>query len=332
MYSNSKLINSCFSVGKTQNRINNNNKDKNKENNNNNNDPQNLNLKNIDYLSYRDIKNDPKMTSYIIGANLLGSSYNKLKNLNTSINQNLTEEGILFSQPNKTNSIRILSSRGQSNNNNSNNLNIFNKNFAEENLNLNLNTNYHKTSSITNTYNNNNNNYITDYKKKLSFNKINENDTIDFYNYNNNNNISPKKQQITDMENNFKNIFNKTKKGLNFKSELNDKSYINKANLLTESQGHLNKNNIPYNDNKNKEKKNNFNTIDSKREIVYEDLLSNKINKLKVSKNMKTKFNEINTMTEKMKSNLDTNELMDSIKQKSTGINRSINDLKSRSK
>jgi hypothetical protein len=139
------------------------------------------------------------------------------------------------------------------------------------------------------------------------------------------------------MENNFKTIFNKTKKGLTFKSELNDKSYINKANMLTEGQGHVhnnghcngNVNTNSFNDNKNKEKKNNLNTIDTKKED--EDLLSNKINKLKVSKNMKTKFNEINTITEKMKINSDNNELMESIKQKSSGINKSINDMKSRS-
>ena len=43
---------------------------------------QNYNLKNIDFLTYKDTSNDPKLTSYLIGANILGLTQNKLKSLN----------------------------------------------------------------------------------------------------------------------------------------------------------------------------------------------------------------------------------------------------------
>lgn len=274
MYGNSKLFSSTVSPIKPKMR-NNKTPSKSQMNNNNINNMNNLNnltedtdksnLKNIDLLSYKDISKDPKMASYVIGANLLGikKGHSSKKSLDFNSTQNpFLDDRNLFS-PSKTNLIRG-STRGQS----SNNISMSLKNFDE-------------ISNISKIIEKKSNRNITN-------NPRNDNESSE--------KISPKLLMM-DMEQDFKSIFNRTKKGLNIKNELfekiqGEKTQGEKVTILSDI--HI----------ENKEKyKNNLNSVDYNKD--FNEDLSNKINKLELSKKMKTKFKDINSLTENMKNIID---------------------------
>jgi hypothetical protein len=221
------------------------------------------NLKDIDLLSYKDISKDPKMASYIIGANLL--CQNQKNNLDFNYNTNpLFDERNLYS-PNQTN-FRRNSSRGQI----TNNMSMYYKNFDEI-SNLSKNTEKRQRNNIEN-------------NEKVS-----------------------SKQLMNDIEQDFKSIFNKTKKNLNHKNELFEKinEKINGEKPKIKSDIHI----------ENKDKYiNNLNSVDYNKE--FNEDLSNKITKYELSKKMKTKFKDINTMTERMKSITENNKEKDILNNK----------------
>jgi hypothetical protein len=228
------------------------------------------NLKDIDLLSYKDISKDPKMASYIIGANLLGESHKK--NLDFNYNTNpLFDERNLFS-PNKTN-FKRNSSRQQSTNN--------------------ISMSYRNYDEISN---------LSKNTEKKQRNNLENNEKVS------------SKQLMNDIEQDFKSIFNRTKKNLSNKNDIFEK--INngekpKAQIISDI--HI--------ENKNKYI-HNLNSVDFN--LEFNEDLSNKITKFELLKKMKTKFKDINTMTERMKSITDNNKEKDyvNIKKKENEVSK----------